>query len=113
MWAGHFLFHLSTGWGSAWEVVQRNAYTQEREAVLPLLGVDAMHVLQTVVLDAGLLLALYLMWRVALTYASRGRDALRLIAPWATISVGLYAFGIWIFLQPMQMRGLAGAMSRL
>ncbi len=25
MWAGHFLFHLSTGWGSAWEVIQRAA----------------------------------------------------------------------------------------
>lgn len=110
MWAGHFLFHLSTGWGSAWEVVQRDTNTPEREAVLPLLGADAMHVLQTVILDAGLLLALYLMWRVALIYASRGRDALRLLAPWAAISVGLYASGIWILLQPMQMRGMAGAM---
>jgi len=121
MWAGHFLFHLSTAWGSAWTVVQRAAKdtgwpllkSRDGELVSPLLGADAMHVLQTLVLDAGLLLTFYLMWRVALTYASRGQDALRLLAPWAAISIGLYAFGIWIFLQPMQMRGMADTMSRL
>jgi cytochrome c oxidase assembly factor CtaG/polyferredoxin len=121
MWAGHFLFHLSTGWGSASKVVQRAANdtgwsllkSQGGELVLPLLGADSMHVLQAVVLDAGLLLTFYLMWRIALIYRSRGRDALRLLAPWAAISVGLYASGIWILLQPMQLRGLAGTMSRL
>jgi cytochrome c oxidase assembly factor CtaG len=121
MWAGHFIFHLSTGWGSAWEVVQRAANdtgwhllnSQEREPVWPLLGADAMHVWQTLILDAGLLLALYLMWRIALIYVSRGRGAWRLLAPWAAISLGLYASGIWIFLQPMQMRGMADTMSRL
>ena len=114
MWAGHFLFHLSIGWDSAWQVVQRAANDigwrpinpQSRELVLPLLGTDAMHVLQTVLLDAGLLLALYLVWRVSLVYASRGRAVFRLFAPWAVISVGLYACGVWILLQPMQMRGL-------
>ncbi len=121
MWAGHFLFHLSTGWGSAWEVVRRAANdtglhllkSQEKEAVLPLLGGDALHALQTVLLDAGLLLALYLMWRIALVYATRGRAALRLSAPWAAISLGLYACGVWILLQPMQMRGLAATVARL
>jgi len=121
MWAGHFLFHLSTGWGSAWEAVQRAANdagwhllnSPEGKPVLPLFGADAMHALQTLLLDAGLLLALYLMWRVSLVYAARGKAALRLSAPWAAISLGLYAAGVWILLQPMQMRGLAATVSQL
>ena len=69
MWAAHFLFHLSAGWSSAWRALQRGVSdmgwhfpnSHEREAVLPLLGADAMHALQTILLDGGLLLALYLM----------------------------------------------------
>ncbi len=72
-----------------------------------------MHALQTILLDAGLLLALYLMWRVSLVYATRGKVALRLSAPWAAISLGLYAAGVWILLQPMQMRGLAAIVAPL
>jgi ferredoxin len=119
MWAGHFLFHLSTGWGSAGPVVQRAANdigwhllnSQERP-VLPVLGADALHSLQTVLLDAGLLLALYLMWRISLVYATRGKTALRLSAPWVAISLALYAAGVWILLQPMQMRGLVATVLR-
>jgi cytochrome c oxidase assembly factor CtaG/ferredoxin len=121
MWAGHFLFHLSTGWGSAWGAIQRAASDigwhamngQDTALVLPLLCADATRALQTVLLDAGLLLALYLMWRISLVHATRGRAALRISAPWAAISLGLYVCGVWIFLQPMQMRGLAATVARL
>jgi cytochrome c oxidase assembly factor CtaG len=121
MWAGHFLFHLSIGWDSAWQVVQRAANDtgwrpmnpQDTELVLPLFSADAIHVLQTVLLGAGLLLALYLVWRVSLVYAPRGRAVFQLFAPWAVIAVALYASGVWILLQPMQMRGLASAVSLL
>jgi hypothetical protein len=71
-----------------------------------MLGVDSLRVLQTLFLDAGWLLALYLAWRIALTYAPRMREALRILVPWAGLSIILYAAGVWIFLQPMQMRGL-------
>ena len=70
-----------------------------------------MRILQTLLLDAGLLLALYLAWRIALVYAPRVRDAFRLFAPWAGIATALYVTGVWIFLQPMQMRGLSAPMS--
>jgi hypothetical protein len=66
-----------------------------------------MNVLQTLLLDAGLLLTLYLAWRIALAYAPRLGDAFRLFAPWAGIAAALYITGVWIFLQPMQMRGLS------
>jgi cytochrome c oxidase assembly factor CtaG/ferredoxin len=121
MWAGHFLFHLAVGWGSAWTAVRRAANETGwhllnlpvREPGSPLLGADAVNVLQTVLLDAGLLLTLYLVWRVALVYAPRGRDALRLFLPWAAIATVLYASGVWIILQPMQMRGVSRAVSTL
>lgn len=119
MWAGHFLFHLSTGWGSASQVIQRAANDAGwswlnlggAQLPSPLFAADTVRALQAVLLDAGLLLALYLMWRMALLYAPRGQRALRLLAPWAAISIGLYIFGVWIFLQPMQMRGLPGSQS--
>jgi len=116
MWAGHFLFHLSVGWSSGWETIRRAAADAGWPSLewrgggfsAPLLGLEAVQVLQTVLLDGGVLLALYLSWRVCLTYAPRGRDALRLFASWAGLATMLYAVGVWIILQPMQMRGLAG-----
>jgi cytochrome c oxidase assembly factor CtaG len=116
MWAAHFLFHLAAGWDSAWTAVRRAA----NDAGLHLLnlpggavaspwpGADALRVLQTVLLDAGFLLALYLVWRIAIGYAPRSREALPAFAPWAAIAAILYAAGVWIVLQAMQMRGLPG-----
>jgi hypothetical protein len=75
------------------------------------MSADAMLVNQTVILDAGLLLALYLEWRVARLHAPRAREALRRLAPWAILAMALYGFGVWVFLQPMQMRGMASPMS--
>ncbi|MGO9201002.1 MAG: cytochrome c oxidase assembly protein [Limisphaerales bacterium] len=116
MWAGHFLFHLFVGWGSGWTTFRRAANSlgwplvklSEREFSSSPLGADAVRVLQTILLDAGFLLALYLAWRICLVYAPRARDALSLFAAWAGLATILYAAGVWIILQPMEMRGLAG-----
>jgi cytochrome c oxidase assembly factor CtaG/ferredoxin len=118
MWAAHFLFHLDTGWKSGWVAFQRAMQDVSLKlfkasgsgSSLPLVGADAVLVTQTLVLDAGLLLALYLGWRLARAYAPRARDALCLLAPWAGLATVLFGFGIWIFLQPMQMRGVASPM---
>src|SRR5260370_25474060 len=84
--------------------------------------------LEILFLDLGLLLSLYSWYRIALaqspvgarsgdrapTWASpvgaRSPDraptwALRVFAPWALLNVLLFAAGVWIVLQPMQMRG--------
>jgi hypothetical protein len=61
---------------------------------------------QILLLDAGLLLTLYIGWRIAFQYSGKLRSALALAAPWAAVSFGLYAAGIWILFQPMQMRGM-------
>jgi hypothetical protein len=114
MWAAHLLFHLSTAWNTAWPVAQRASIdlgagwlgAPRWTASSPLFSPDTMLAIQVLLLDAGILLALYLGWRIARTYATGVRDGLRLLAPWAAIAVGLYVAGILVFLQPMQMRGM-------
>jgi cytochrome c oxidase assembly factor CtaG/polyferredoxin len=55
--------------------------------------------LEILLLDAGLLFTLYLIWRAA-------QSSFRLALPWATLAMGLYSLGLWILFQPMQMRGM-------
>jgi ferredoxin len=84
MWCAHLLYHLSTPFGvPGW-----------------------MTELQILVLDGGLLLTLYVCWRVAQQNATQVRKELAIVAPWAALSCALYGVGIWILLQPMQMRGM-------
>jgi FtsH-binding integral membrane protein len=61
--------------------------------------------LEIVFLDLGLLLSLYTAYRIALAQAQPRSQALRAFAPWAVLMVFLFAAGIWIVFQPMQMRG--------
>jgi hypothetical protein len=114
MWGAHLLFHLSTGWRTAWPVAQRAAGdlgagwlgTPRWTPAAPLLAPHVTLAIQVLLLDAGVLLSLYAGWRIARSYAKRAQDGLLLLAPWAVVAVLLYAAGIWIFLQPMQMRGM-------
>ena len=66
--------------------------------------------LQILLLDGGLLLTLYVGWRIAKRVFSHTRGALRLFVPWAGLAVLLYAVGVWIVFQPMEMRGMPSAM---
>ncbi|MFL6450639.1 MAG: cytochrome c oxidase assembly protein [Bryobacteraceae bacterium] len=85
MWAAHLLYHFVTAW------------TSLLSFITPL---------QILCLDAGLLLTLYVILRIAEQYGSRMRQIVGLAAPWAILSLGLYAAGIWILFQPMEMRGM-------
>jgi cytochrome c oxidase assembly factor CtaG/polyferredoxin len=89
MWSGHWIFHLATGWAAAWPGWSAAG---ELVSAKTLLGI------QLALLDAGLLVSLYAAWRVA--RASRG------LAAWAAVAAGLWVAGVWIFLQPMPMRGM-------
>ena len=114
MWAAHFLFHLFTSYGAVWPALQQAAddlriYSLGNSNWImfhPSFSASTLLGLQILLLDAGLLLTLYVGWRVARQCARRARSALTLLAPWACAALTLYAIGIWIFLQPMPMRGM-------
>ena len=117
MWAAHYGFHflmsydtvvpttqrflLDLGWGSL-------GSPQWLGACCRAVG-DGLLRLEIICLDVGLLLSLHAGYRIARSLAPRLTSALRALAPWAVLLLVLFAFGVWIVLQPMQMRGtLAG-----
>jgi cytochrome c oxidase assembly factor CtaG/ferredoxin len=100
MWAAHLSFHLVTGWRALWPVVQRILGVGQPEWSLACAGVapDGLITFELLLLDAGLLLSLYVGWRIART--------LPRYLPFAAFAVALWAAGVLILLQPMQMRGM-------
>ncbi len=61
--------------------------------------------LEIVSLDLGLLLSLYTGYRIALNHRPDQLQAVKTFLPWGVLIVILFAAGVWIILQPMQMRG--------
>jgi cytochrome c oxidase assembly factor CtaG/ferredoxin len=106
MWAAHLLFHLSTGWATLGPVARQAAADLGWHSLAPahwataapLLGADATLSLQLLLLDAGMLITLYLGWRFA--------ERRAILFPWAIAVVSAWAGGVWILLQPMQTRGM-------
>jgi cytochrome c oxidase assembly factor CtaG/polyferredoxin len=105
MWLAHYGFHLVTGYDVVVPVTQRFVTDMglrslgspqwsraccrpQPEWLLPM---------EILFLDAGLLLSLYTGYRIA--------PSLRALLPWALIMMVLFAVGIWILFQPMEMRG--------
>jgi ferredoxin len=82
MWAAHLLFHAASVWTTA-----------------------SVTWLQVLLLEAGLLFTLYTAWRIAQELAAAGGSLLNRFAPWAGVACLLFTAGIWVFFQPMQMRG--------
>lgn len=111
MWVAHFGFHLVIGAGAALPALARalaqvGLLAPRAAPSMPMpgpVGPGLLH-LELLVLDLGLLGALYLVRRVArdLTAARPGA----LMAPWVALAVALWVAGIWILFQPMQMRGM-------
>jgi ferredoxin len=100
MWAAHLSFHLVTGWRSVWPVVERmlGAARPDWSLACPGLAPTALITFELLLVDAGLLLSLYVGWRIART--------LRRYLPFAVLAVVLWGAGVLILLQPMQMRGM-------
>jgi hypothetical protein len=113
MWLAHYSFHFlasyevvipvfqrfvgDAGWFSLGNPAWIRACCKPVAEWLPRLEI--------LFLDLGLLLSLYTSYRIAVLQTPRGSQALRLLAPWALLIVLLFGIGIWIVLQPMQMRG--------
>jgi hypothetical protein len=118
MWLAHASFHFLTGSDAAVPTAQRFvadlgwAFLGEPEwsrACCRPVG-EWLLKLEVVFLDLGMLGSLYVAYRISLELGSRPSRALKALAPWATLIVLLFAVGIWIVFQPMEMRGtLSGA----
>ena len=113
MWLAHYSFHFITSYEGIVPTVQR--FFADRgctglgspdwtcTACVP--APAWLLRLEIVFLDLGLLLALYTGYRIAHSLPHRTPQPLRAFAPWAILMVLLFALGIWIVFQPMQMRG--------
>jgi cytochrome c oxidase assembly factor CtaG/polyferredoxin len=124
MWAAHLCFHLVTAAGTLWPAVVQAAHDLGHVSRAPvwvapqsLLAPQSLMELQLGLLDAGLLFALYLGWRMVRPGAGNSGgpkeresvgQSLVTLAPWASVVLLLYAAGVWVLLEPMQMRGMMG-----
>jgi hypothetical protein len=113
MWLAHYSFHFLTGYEAIVPCVQRFAADLgwfnlgEPNWAGSCCGsvADWILKLEIVFLDLGLLLSLYTGYRIALSLAGDFPTALKAFVPWAAIVGVLFAAGVWIVLQPMEMRG--------
>jgi cytochrome c oxidase assembly factor CtaG/ferredoxin len=113
MWLAHYSFHFLTSFDAVVPALQRVAGDLGWAALgepswacaccRPV--ADWLPRLEILFLDLGLLLSLYSGYRIALTQSDRVLQAWKAFAPWALLLVFLFAAGVWIVLQPMQMRG--------
>jgi cytochrome c oxidase assembly factor CtaG len=62
--------------------------------------------LQIWMLDLGLLLTLYAGWRLVRQMTTTVRNAAAMLTLWALSSTAFYAICLWIYTQPMEMRGM-------
>jgi ferredoxin len=113
MWLAHYSFHFlasssavipalqrfagDLGWLNLGEPAWASACCRPVALWLPRLEI--------LCLDLGLLLSLYSGYRIATSQSQTPRQALKIVAPWALLIALLFAAGIWIVLEPMQMRG--------
>jgi hypothetical protein len=61
--------------------------------------------LEMLFLDLGLLLSLYTGYRITFLHSLDLREGLKAFFPWIFLIGLLFAAGIWLIFQPMQMRG--------
>ena len=113
MWLAHYSFHFFTSWQTILPATQRFAADHGWTALGDPLwdcaccqGVAAWipHV-EILMLDFGVLLSLYTGFRIAESNTTTIAQSLKAFAPWATLTVLLFALGVWIVFQPMEMRG--------
>jgi hypothetical protein len=117
MWLAHYSFHFFTSFDTLIPVTQRFA----ADFNLASLGApnwicsccraapDWLLKAELLMLDVGLLVSLYVVWRMAWQAAGARWQAIKVAIPWAVLLIVLFAAGVWILLQPMQMRGTLGS----
>jgi cytochrome c oxidase assembly factor CtaG/ferredoxin len=110
MWLSHYSFHFLSSYDTAVPVAQRFAADvggvslgkpEWVAACCRPVGTWLLR-LEVLFLDGGLLLSLYTAYRIA---RSRSSPVLKALTPWAVLILLLFAVGVWIVFQPMEMRG--------
>lgn len=113
MWLAHYSFHFFTSWSTVVPVAQRFASDHVGmvfgdpiwECACCQNVAEWILYAEILMLDFGLLASLYVAWRIAESVSSSGSQSLRIFIPWATLIALLFALGVWIVFQPMEMRG--------
>ncbi|WP_419192868.1 cytochrome c oxidase assembly protein [Kolteria novifilia] len=113
MWLSHYLFHFVVGFWGLWPALQRFALdigirglgTPVWPEGCSATVVEWMLRAQIVALDIGLVVSLYTAYRIARTRVEGLGRIGAAVLPWACLMVALFASGVAILLQPMEMRG--------
>ena len=114
MWLSHYGFHLLTGIDTLGPAGQRAAAGLGWPMLWPgiapslrgLWSHETLVGLQITLLGLGLIWSVATAWRLAREAAPTERATAAFAAPWMGLGLMLYVFGVWITLQPMQMRGM-------
>ncbi|HET7238526.1 MAG TPA: cytochrome c oxidase assembly protein, partial [Terrimicrobiaceae bacterium] len=109
MWLAHFIFHFFTAALTPLPAIHRIAHDLGLSRVEPVWTVGSLAFydlpgLELLFLDLGLLLSLFVAWRIA-GQLNAGRRLMTFL-PWGALATILYAAGVWIIFQPMEMRGM-------
>jgi hypothetical protein len=113
MWLAHHGFHLFTSWGTIVPVAQRMSL----DLGLAMLGDPQWQraccagvapwivKFELAALGCGMLMSLATAYRIAGSETQSGARRVAAFAPWGLVVVVLFTLGVWIVLEPMQMRG--------
>jgi polyferredoxin len=115
MWIAHYLFHFLIGGLAIVPAVQEYA----ADLGFPLLGAPAWSLgpmvpdswllpIELLFLELGLLVSLVVAYRLGEREAGPGRPAFLAALPWGLLALVLSVAGVWLLLQPMEMRGTLG-----
>lgn len=113
MWVAHYSFHFFTSWEAIIPASQRFAGDLGVEFLGPPAWIcaccrpaaDWVLRFELLALGVGLLATLHAALRIAESQAASARQAIGATVPWGLLALALYAGGVWILLQPMEMRG--------
>ncbi len=107
MWLSHVASHIFSGILSPWPIVVRivrdfGLTPAAPDWNVPTFAFDGLTGLQLLFLDAGLLFSLWILWRKSRGISVR---AFPFFFPWALLAIALYAAGVWLAFQPVDLRG--------
>ena len=120
MWIVHYQFHLLTSWSSALPVTQRALIDASGGLLQPWLGDPAWSLaccapapdwlldFELILINLGFVVSWALAFNFARAALPGARTPMRVffgVLPLGLLQLGLLVWGIWIVLQPMQMRG--------